>query len=113
VTKGNVFLYKRKNTKNPRQSDLYSGDTPHRTNQIASCFDTISLTCKRHLRFYSDLRAVSFLVCTRLYECSLCLMMVYHKKEHLLSSTARTSYFELKVMIIYLNAISAKYWPMI
>jgi hypothetical protein len=36
---------KEKEHQNTRQSDLYSGATPPRTNQIASCFGALSITC--------------------------------------------------------------------
>jgi hypothetical protein len=39
---------KEKEHQNTRQSDLYLGATPPRINQIASCFDALSIT-------YSDL----------------------------------------------------------
>jgi hypothetical protein len=41
-----VFDYdkKKKEHQNTRQSDLYSGAMPPRTNQIASCFDALSIT---------------------------------------------------------------------
>jgi hypothetical protein len=35
---------KEKEHRNTRQSDLYSGATPPRTNQIASCFGALSIT---------------------------------------------------------------------
>jgi hypothetical protein len=35
---------KEKEHQNTRQSDLYSGATPPRTNQIASCFGALSIT---------------------------------------------------------------------
>jgi hypothetical protein len=35
---------KEKEHQKTRQSDLYSGKAP-RTNQIASCFDALSITC--------------------------------------------------------------------
>jgi hypothetical protein len=35
---------KEKEHQNTRQSDLYSGATPRRTNQIASSFDALSIT---------------------------------------------------------------------
>jgi hypothetical protein len=37
---------KEKEHQNTRQSDLYSGATPPRTNQIASCFGALSITYK-------------------------------------------------------------------
>jgi hypothetical protein len=41
-----MFVYdtKEKEHQNIRQSDLYSGATPPRTDQIASCFDVLSIT---------------------------------------------------------------------
>jgi hypothetical protein len=43
-----VFMFdydtKEKEHKKARQSDLYSGATPPRTNQIASCFGALSIT---------------------------------------------------------------------
>jgi hypothetical protein len=49
VVSGNVFLcltmiQKGKEHQNTRQSDFYSEATPPRTNQIASCFDALSIT---------------------------------------------------------------------
>jgi hypothetical protein len=48
VNQGRVFIFnndtKEKEHQNTRQSDLYSGATPPRTNQIASCFDALSIT---------------------------------------------------------------------
>jgi hypothetical protein len=49
VVSGNVFFMfdydiKEKEHQNTRQSDSYSGATPPRTNQIASCFDALSVT---------------------------------------------------------------------
>jgi hypothetical protein len=38
------FDTKEKEHQNTRQSDLFSGTTPPRTNQIASCFDALSIT---------------------------------------------------------------------
>jgi hypothetical protein len=38
------YATKEKEHQNTRQSDLYSGTTPPRTNQIASCFGALSIT---------------------------------------------------------------------
>jgi hypothetical protein len=41
---------KEKEHQKTRQSDLYSGATPPRTNQIASCFGALSITKCRYSR---------------------------------------------------------------
>jgi hypothetical protein len=48
VTRGTCFMFdfdtKEKEHQNTWQSDKYLGATPPRTNQIASCFDALSIT---------------------------------------------------------------------
>jgi hypothetical protein len=53
--RGFLFDYdtKEKEHQNTRQSDEYSGATPPRTNQIASCFDALSITSKLCDSIYS------------------------------------------------------------
>jgi hypothetical protein len=52
--KERVFMFdydtKEKEDQNSRQSDFYSGATPPRTNQIASCFDAFLLLGKLYIQ---------------------------------------------------------------
>jgi hypothetical protein len=47
---------KEKEHQSTRQSDLYSGATPPRTNQIASCFGALSITYKISYDLYQDIK---------------------------------------------------------
>jgi hypothetical protein len=44
---------KEKEHQNTRQSDLYSGAMTPRTNQIASCFDALSITYFALMSYFS------------------------------------------------------------